>query len=119
MFKTNIKNLTAFLASDHTILKEVVHPTNDAIDIGYSLAQAILKVGTSSLPHQLKSSELYYILKGEGILFINDESTPLSAGSVVLVPPNATQYVQNTGNTDLEFLCIVEPYWKKDDEEIL
>lgn len=119
MFQKHINNITAFLAGDRTILKEVMHPKNDSVDVGYSLAHAVLKVGTASLPHQLKSSELYYILKGEGILFINDESTNLSVGSVVLVPANATQYVKNTGQIDLEFLCIVEPFWQEAEENIL
>ena len=29
------------------------------------------------------------------------------------IPPGSTQYIENTGNSDLKFLCIVEPAWRK------
>jgi len=38
---------------------------------------------------------------------------------VVYIPPLSTQYIRNTGSDDLKFLCIVDPAWREQDEEIL
>ena len=35
------------------------------------------------------------------------------------VPPNSKQFIENSGSVKLRFLCIVEPAWKADDDEIL
>ncbi len=119
MLIKNIEDISAFLAGDHTYIKEVLHPKNDAVQIGYSLAHASLPVGAVSLPHLLHSSEVYFITKGKGIVFINDEKRAVKVGDMVFIPPNATQYIQNTGQDVLEFLCIVHPEWKAGEEEIL
>ena len=104
--KKSLSDIAAFLAGDHTILKEVIHPKNDGIDLPYSLAYAKIEVGKKSLPHRLtKSEELYYFLEGEGKITIEDKSYSVKKADVVLVPKNANQFVENKGNCDLEFLC--------------
>jgi mannose-6-phosphate isomerase-like protein (cupin superfamily) len=107
------------IAGDLTILRELLHPDKANLEIRYSLAQAKVKPGQSSLPHRLKTSEVYYILKGEGIMHVDDESAAVHAGQAVYIPPNLIQHIDNTGQSDLEFLCIVDPAWKAEDEEIL
>lgn len=106
------------MAGDHTRLREIMHPLHDQVDIGYSLAHAKVDVGKASLPHQLKGSETYYILDGEGEMYIDDTILKISKDDVFWVPPNASQYIKNTGTIDLVFLCIVEPYWQEEEEEI-
>ena len=108
-----------FLAGDETHLRELLHPNKESLHIRYSLAHAYLKPGEASLPHKLRSSEVYYILEGEGIMFINDESSRIASGHTIYVPPNAIQHVRNTGANDLKFLCIVDPAWRGDDEELV
>ena len=114
------KNLASpeFEAADLTILRELVHPVNDQINIGYSVARARLPIGKSSLPHSLAATELYYILSGSGRLHIDDEFADLEAGDSALVPASSTQYIENTGKDELLFLCIVEPYWRPETEII-
>jgi mannose-6-phosphate isomerase-like protein (cupin superfamily) len=119
MLIKNIKNIPSFLAGDHTYIKEVLHPNNDNISIQYSLAHATLPIGETSLPHLLHGSEVYFITKGQGIVFINDEQKAVSVGDMVFIPPRAKQYIQNTGDEPLEFLCIVHPEWKAEEEELL
>ena len=119
MLIKNISNIPSFLAGDHTFIKEVLHSKNDDVNIGYSLAHASLPVGETSLPHQLRSSEVYYILNGQGIVFINDEEQTVKGGDMVFIPENARQYIRNTGAVELTFLCIVHPEWKETEEDIL
>lgn len=117
-FVTHEKKHPSFKAGDATILQEILHPQQHPCAIGYSIAKAQLEKGTASLPHRLKGSETYYILSGKGIIYINDEAHPLEEGSIIWVPPMANQWVENTGDSTLLFLCIVEPFWQEEEEHI-
>ena len=40
-------------------------------------------------------------------------------GSVIYVPPGGKQSLENSGPTAIEFLCLVDPAWRPEDEEVL
>jgi mannose-6-phosphate isomerase-like protein (cupin superfamily) len=67
----------------------------------------------------LSSSEVYYIIEGRGEMHIDDDCAVLESGDLVEIPPGAVQWIRNVGETDLVFLCIVDPAWCAEDEEIL
>ena len=119
MFIRDLRACDEIVAGDETILRELLHPDKADLRIHYSLAHAMVKPGQSSLPHKLKTSEVYYILEGEGIMYVEEESAQVHSGQVIYIPPNSTQYIKNTGNSDLKFLCIVDPAWRPEDEEVL
>lgn len=119
MFKKDLKECEEIIAGDNTILKELLNPLKEDISIRYSLAHARLKPGQVSLAHRLKSSEVYYILEGQGEMYIDDEKENVSKGQAIYIPPNGVQRIKNTGTVDLTFLCIVDPAWKPEDEEVL
>jgi mannose-6-phosphate isomerase-like protein (cupin superfamily) len=118
----DIKNCKYFKTTDRTILCELLHPERECEDlkINYSIAHAILKADESSLVHKLKISvEIYYILEGKGIIHIDNEKEIVNPGQVIYIPANSKQYIENIGNNELKFLCIVSPIWKEKDEELL
>lgn len=120
MLLKSLENLKSFEAGDKTQIIEILHPQNDAVSLDYSLAHASLEVGEASLPHVLEAcSETYFILKGEARVVIGEESAKLKEGDTVLIPAGASQYIENLGNTRLEFLCIVSPAWFEEQERIL
>ena len=119
MFIKDLKDCQEFFAGDKTILKELLHPDKQDIKIRYSIAHATLKPGDKSIPHKLKTSEVYYILEGEGIMHIDKESEKVIAHQAIYIPPNSKQFIENLGKNDLKFLCIVDPAWKKEDEVVL
>ncbi|KKW41712.1 MAG: hypothetical protein UY92_C0014G0037 [Candidatus Magasanikbacteria bacterium GW2011_GWA2_56_11] len=119
MFIKDLKDCEEFIAGDNTILRELLHPEKDDLELRYSLAHAVVKPGKTSYPHKLKTSEVYYILEGEGVMQIGEESKKVCPGQAVYIPPNTQQYIRNSGKTDLVFLCIVDPAWHKEDEEVL
>jgi mannose-6-phosphate isomerase-like protein (cupin superfamily) len=43
----------------------------------------------------------------------------VAAGQAVYIPPLAVQSIENTGDGDLKFLCLVDPAWRPEEEEIL
>ena len=119
MFIKDLQKCEEFIAGDNTILRELLHPGKADIKLRYSLAHAIVKPGETSKRHRIKSSEVYYILEGEGMMCIDNESTKVLTGQAIYIPPNALQYIKNIGHGDLKFLCIVDPAWRKEDEVIL
>ena len=122
MWIRNLKDCNVITALDGTILRELLNPLRDGseLKIRYSIAHASVPVNGSSLPHRLtKASEVYYFIEGTGIMHIDEETQEVGPGSLVYVPPNATQFLVNTGETDIVFLCIVDPYWRPEDEELI
>lgn len=119
MFIKDLQDCEEFIAGDNTILRELLHPNKADLQLRYSLAHARVKPGKTTYSHKLKTSEVYYILEGEGIMFIGDESEKVFPGQAIYIPPNKIQCIKNSGNSDLIFLCIVDPAWRKEDEEVL
>ncbi|WP_321505616.1 cupin domain-containing protein [uncultured Methanoregula sp.] len=107
---------------DRSLLCEILHPdkTTGAEGLGCSVAHAIVPPGESTLPHILNTSaEIYYILSGVGEMHIGPEHEQVHGGQIILIPPEARQYIRNTGPWDLVFLCIVAPKWHADDESLV
>jgi mannose-6-phosphate isomerase-like protein (cupin superfamily) len=107
-----------FTAGDGTLLRELLHPDKQAIALRYSLAHAIVPIGQTSLPHALTTSEVYYILNGQGEMHIDGECQVVEPGDAVYIPPNAKQFIHNSGTEPLVFICLVDPAWRKEDEMI-
>jgi mannose-6-phosphate isomerase-like protein (cupin superfamily) len=114
----HLKDCREFVAGDGSILRELLHPEKADLQIHYSLAYAKVMAGEMTKPHKLKSSEIYYIIAGQGLMHIDEESFEVNPECAVYVPPHSTQYIENSGSSDLKFLCIVEPAWRKEDEEV-
>jgi mannose-6-phosphate isomerase-like protein (cupin superfamily) len=122
MLVKRLDELKKIVALDNTIVREILNPTHapSPLHIGYSLAHAALPPTKTSLPHRfISASEVYYILKGEGLMHIDDETQIVRAGDTIYIPPKAVQSIENNGKTNLEFLCIVYPEWQPDAEELI
>lgn len=102
-----------------TKIRQIFHPHNTLSGIRYSISHSQVEPGKKSALHKMKTSEVYYILEGEGVLHSDDEKFNVSKDQAIYIPPNAKQYIENSGKNELKFLCIVDPAWRKDDEEIL
>ncbi len=103
-------------AGDKTLLKDVLHPKNEGINFPFSVAYARVKPGKNSIKHMMKTTEVYYILRGSGIMHFNDETKEIMQDCAIYIPPMSYQYIENTGNVDLEFLCLVAPPWRQEDQ---
>ena len=102
-----------------TEIRQIFHPHNTLNGIRYSLSHSELKPGKKSKLHKIKSSEVYYILQGEGSLQIDDEVFKVSKDQAIYIAPYSKQSIENTGKDNLRFLCIVDPAWKHEDETVL
>jgi mannose-6-phosphate isomerase-like protein (cupin superfamily) len=118
MFVRQLKDCPQLIAGDGSLLRELLHPEKASLQIRYSLAHAKVEPGQTTAPHRLMASEVYYIIAGHGLMHIDEESFEVVPQCAVYIPPRSTQYVENTGDCDLQFLCIVDPAWKKQYEEV-
>ena len=111
-FHKRLEQTVEIIAEDGCRLRELIHPQRDAPSIDYSLAQAEIDPGQSTLNHRLtEEDELYYFVEGTGTMTIDDESFAVIAGDTVWVPRGAAQYVTNDGDVTLRWLNIVSPPW--------
>lgn len=118
MLVRNLEDCEMFTAGDNTQLRELLHPDKQPLALRYSLAHAIVPVGQTSVDHALTTSEVYYILNGQGKMHINDEIQAVGPGDAIYIPPKARQFIQNAGSEPLVFICIVDPAWRAEDETI-
>ncbi len=102
-----------------TKIRQIFHPHNTLSGIRFSISHSLIEPGKKSTLHKMKTAEVYYILEGEGVLNVNDDVINVSKDQAIYISPNSKQYIENTGKNDLKFLCIVDPAWRKEDEEIL
>ena len=119
MLIRDLKTIEKFISGDRVVLRELIHPRISPLALSYSLAHAVVKPGQKSLRHRLKTSEVYYILSGSGTIHIGWETAKVRPGQAVYIPPGSVQFIENTGRSDLSFLCIVDPAWRSEDEEVL
>lgn len=118
MLVRKLHNCDEFVAGDGTLLRELLHPTKQPLSLRYSLAHATVPEGQTSVLHSLRTSEVYYILSGSGEMHIDDEMCQVEPGDAIYIPPNAKQYIHNSGTEPLVFICIVDPAWRKADETV-
>ena len=119
MITKRIQDIESILGDEGTEIRQILHPHNTLNGINYSLAQFTLESGKKTKLHRIKSSEIYYILQGKAELKINDGLFELGENDSAYVPQNSEQFIKNIGNKNLRFLCIVEPAWKPEDDELL
>ena len=119
MLVKRFKDQQEIIAKDNSILRELLSGLNDDVECRYSVAHAKVKVGKSCIPHALKTTEVYYIIKGKGLMHIGEESQEVDPQDTIYIPPNAVQFIENIGDEELEILCIVDPAWRMENEVVL
>ena len=119
MLVRDLNSCEEFLADDGSLLRQLLHPDKTGVLSRYSLCHASVKPGQKTKLHRLRSAEVYYILEGEGLMSIDGGFSKVRPGQTIYIPPHSKQCIENTGSSDLLFLCIVDPAWRKEDEEVL
>jgi mannose-6-phosphate isomerase-like protein (cupin superfamily) len=98
-------------ASKEKLTPEHCYITENYSSEALSIARATVKSGVTTLPHHLKGvQEIYLIASGQGKVTVGClEPTDVEVGDVVIIPPETSQKVTNTGKTELVFYCICTP----------
>ena len=118
MNSKKIEEIESFSAQEGAQIRQIFSPTDTDNAIQYSLAHCTINPGDSSKPHAMKTSEIFYILQGSGIMHVGTEQKEIIKNETIFVPPMSKQFIENNGEIDLIALCIVDPAWKQEDEII-
>ena len=116
MISRKVDDVDSFHGNEDSELRPLFYPENTKNEIRYSLAHSIILPGKRTKIHKIKSTEVYFVLEGEGMIHVDGESEKIIKNQSIYVPPHTEQYIENTGNVDLKVLCIVDPAWKQEDE---
>lgn len=119
MIVKKLHGLNKIEGGEGTMISQIFHPHNTLSCIGYSISHCTIKPKKRSKRHKMKTSEIYYILDGTGLMHVDDESQTVSKNDAVYIPSFSVQFIENTGSSDLKFLCIVDPAWKQEDQIML
>lgn len=97
----------------------ILELSNSPADEALSIARARVEPGVTTALHRvLGTAERYVILDGDAQVEIGDCSPePVTAGDVVLIPPDMDQRITNTGDGDLVFLALCTPRFRQENYE--
>lgn len=110
LYKIEIKKLPEVPNVCNQILREVWKSKNT------SIAHVIMKRGDISLLHKHKTfTELYYILKGDGILFVGNKKIKVGSETLIEIKPRISHKLKNTGKSQLVHLVISTPVFNPKD----
>lgn len=76
-----------------------------------ALSMSVLRISDSTKHYHLKTSEVYYILEGEGQLELNEDVVPLRPGTAVFIEPG----VRHSAKGEVTALIVGVPPFDKDD----
>jgi mannose-6-phosphate isomerase-like protein (cupin superfamily) len=81
-----------------------------------SLAEATLEPGEATERHYHRvSEEIYVVVKGSGDMEVDGESRRVRPGDAILIPAGAWHTFENTGTSELRFLCCCAPPYSHED----
>lgn len=80
-------------------------------------AFATVNVGKRSPDHyHAVTEEVYYILEGQGRIYIGGEAADVRPGETIFIPSNTIHAIENTGITPLRFIVVSSPPYDRDDD---
>jgi len=74
-----------------------------------NFAMRLFRIGPGgSIPsHSHDWEHEIFVLRGSGLVRIGEKEYRVSEGTFLFIPPNVEHYYENTGEGDLEFLCLI------------
>lgn len=114
-------NIVGYKTKDGSQIRELIHPQHHG-NRNQSVAEARVSPGCQTQAHHHRNSEeIYMTMQGIGRLYIHkgkDEAPmqiDLQQGTNVVIQPQETHWLENTGATDLVILCCCSPPYSHDD----
>ena len=100
----------SFTTKDGSTIRELHHTA------AQSLAEATLEPGEATERHYHRASEeIYFVVKGSGLMEVDGDSKHIRPGDAVLIPAGAWHTLENDGNSELRILCCCAPSYSHDD----
>ncbi len=111
----NRSQVKSFITKDTSEIREILAPRNSSIN-NQSLAEAKLLPGQTTEEHyHIRSEEIYYILRGKGRMWLENNPRDVQAGAGIAIPPGKRHKIENTGKVPLVLLCCCAPAYNHED----
>ena len=68
--------------------------------------------------HSHEQEQCYYIIAGNGLMFIDDQTKEVKEGDAVFIPSNSTHGIKNIGNNTLTYLTANQAFGKQKENEL-
>jgi mannose-6-phosphate isomerase-like protein (cupin superfamily) len=96
-------------------IRPLIDRTTSTIE-GCSLAEEVLPVGAViGRHHHLLTEEIYYVLNGDGLMSVGEDSREVSGGDAVFIPRGKSHTLTNTGTEPMTILLVCGPAHDFDD----
>jgi mannose-6-phosphate isomerase-like protein (cupin superfamily) len=107
--------LKPYITKDGSIIREMMHPKVHG-NIGASVAEATIPMGTETHSHMhTLSEEIYLVTSGAGRMQLGDKYFDIHTGDTITIAPKTMHCVSNSGNTDLVIICVCVPAYEHDE----
>jgi len=119
MVRVRYADVKPYTTKDGSLIRELMHPSLHG-NSKQSLAEATIPAGFTTFLHRHRlSEEIYYILQGEGLMRVEDDTFKVTEGDTIYIPPGAAHQIRNVGEGPLRILCCCSPPYSHQDTELL
>lgn len=100
-------------------LKAIKNICGDIWEMGgtQNVSLAHVEITNKTKPHwHEKTDELYYILKGQGLMRVGKEEKQVEKGDLVIISRGEVHMIEKISEKSLEILAITSPKYNPEDE---
>lgn len=106
---------TPFTTDDGSTIRSLLDLSNAPV-ANQSLAEATIAAGESTIRHHHRvSEEIYYLVEGSAAMELDGETTQVTAGDAILIPPGAWHRITASAEGPVRLLCACSPPWASED----
>jgi mannose-6-phosphate isomerase-like protein (cupin superfamily) len=111
--KSNSRNTGKLeILSSHMLIS----PQNSSAQ-NLSIQVSTIPIESEQPIHAHDPEQCYYIIKGTGLMIIEDETREVTSGDAIYIPSNKKHGIKNIGDMALEYLTANAPVFTKDYED--
>jgi mannose-6-phosphate isomerase-like protein (cupin superfamily) len=70
--------------------------------------------GAAQQPHHHVPEQVYVIVRGSGMMYVDDAAKSVTVGDIVYISPNATHFIKNTGDEVLSYVSAATPSFESE-----
>jgi mannose-6-phosphate isomerase-like protein (cupin superfamily) len=87
-----------------------------SIDISIQITD--VDPGEMQFLHSHEQEQCYYIIKGKGLMIIDEESEEVKEGDAILIPSGSTHGIENIGDDTLTYLTANQAFGRRRENEL-
>lgn len=105
-----------YVAPDNAVAREFMSPRVSGLK-NVSIAEITIPPGVSvEKHHHLKSEEIYHVVSGIGIMYLDGEESELSPGQAVSIKVGQWHSIRNDRESPLVMIVTCAPAWSAEDQ---